>query len=35
MKLIAILVMRLALPGWIAAAAANSRIYESGKSREQ
>jgi hypothetical protein len=33
MKRIAILVVSLALPGWIAGAAANPWIYESGKSR--
>jgi len=33
MKRIIILVMSLASPGWIAGAAANPWIYESGKSR--
>jgi hypothetical protein len=33
MKRVAILVLILALPGWIAGAAANPWVYESGKSR--
>jgi hypothetical protein len=33
MKPIAVLVLSLALPGWIADAAANPRVYDGGKSR--
>jgi hypothetical protein len=33
MKPITVLVLSLALPGWIAGAAANPRFYEGGKSR--